>query len=41
MQYQVTAGINFMIRYEGFDEFTDIVAVVNIDLHLIPTLIEF
>lgn len=38
VQYQVVAGLNFLIRYTGLDKLTAIITKVNVDLKMKPTL---
>jgi undecaprenyl pyrophosphate synthase len=41
VKYQITAGINLMLNYGGRDEFTRLLAFVNVDLKLQPTLLDW
>lgn len=41
MQYQLSFGVTFLIRYSGLDKMTGVVARVNIDLKLQPALLGF
>jgi hypothetical protein len=41
VQYQISFGVTFLIRYLGLDKMTGVVARVNVDLKLQATLLGF
>jgi hypothetical protein len=41
VEYQIVAGVNVRVSYEGIDNYTSITAVVNFDLKKNPSVQSF
>lgn len=41
VEYQVVAGINVRVQYQGLDQLTNLTVIINFDVKLKPTLLQF